>query len=70
MLVLKPAVAEPAQPVERDGVREAVARFALVELGGGELAERRVLENQRNVNRVRSIRPTSRSAAARLFCCR
>jgi len=36
LLVLVSTVAEAAEPMQRDGTRERVARLALVEFGGDE----------------------------------
>ena len=67
LLVFVGAVADFAEPMKKDGARQAVARFALVELAA---VSRRSSGSsiQSSVNRVRSSRPSSRSAAATPFC--
>jgi hypothetical protein len=62
-------IAEPAEAMERDSAGQAVPRLALVELGGDEPPQRRIVEPADCVS-VRWTRPTSRSAAARPFCWR
>ena len=66
LLVLVGAVADFAEPMNKDGARQAVARFALV--GSPVLRRSSRSSIQSSVNRVRSNRPSSRSAAATLFC--
>jgi len=67
LLVLVGAVADLAEAMDEDSPRQAVACFALVEFPAGLTAQFRI-PRQSRVNRVRSSRPSSRSAAARPFC--
>ena len=67
LLVFVGAVADFAETMNEDGARQAVARFALVELAA-RAARSSGSSIQSSVNRVRSSRPSSRSAAATPFC--
>ena len=69
LLVFIGAIADFTEPVDEGArPRQAVAGFALVELGWLLLCHRSGSSIQSRVNRVRSSRPSSRSAAATPFC--
>jgi hypothetical protein len=67
LLILKGAVTDFAEPMNKDGTRQAVAGFSLVQFLAG-LRRSSGSSTQSRVKSVRSSLPSSCSAAATPFC--